>query len=236
LVGGHVNRSPGATIQGSVTEEARWDPGIRVRPPFIVNPFSDPFFAVRNFTNDLVSSLITILALAALGVLVLAFFPQPTRRVMDTAQSATIPSFGAGCLTIIVGGVLMIGLTVTLIGIPLTVLLGITMAATGFFGWIALGYLIGEKVLQGLKVRDIAPMLAMVFGVILIGIIGQAPCVGWLASLLLGTLGVGAVVLTRFGTRLYPQVSSAQIVPIAPLTTTAPMTSEETKPTEDVPQ
>jgi hypothetical protein len=232
LVGGHINRSAGAVIRGSVTEETRWNPRINLGPPFI----NDPFITARNFGNNLLNSFITTLALAALGVLVLAFFPQPTRRVMDTAQSATLPSFGVGCLTIIVGGVLMIGLTVTLIGIPLTVLLGLTMAATWFFGWIALGYLIGEKVLQGLKVRDIAPMLAMVFGVILIGIIGQAPCVGLLASLLLGTLGVGAVVLTRFGTRLYPQASSAQIAPIAPLTPTSPMTGEVTKPTEDVPQ
>ncbi|MFQ5923361.1 MAG: hypothetical protein ACE5M4_11005, partial [Anaerolineales bacterium] len=36
-----------------------------------------------------------------------------------------------------------------------------------------------------------------------VGGIGLIPCIGWLAPLLVGAAGLGAVILTRFGSREY---------------------------------
>ena len=67
--------------------------------------------------------------------------------------------------------------------------------------------------MQALQVREVAAVLAVLVGVILLAIIGEVPCLGWLISLLVGTVGVGAVILSRFGTRLYGQGGGSGMVP-----------------------
>ncbi len=157
----------------------------------------------------------TALALAALGALLVVFFPGATRRVMQTAQTSVGPSFGVGCLTLLLAPIVFLLLLITLIG---PVILVLALAAAWIFGWIAIGYLAGERILEALKVREVAPVLAVVVGVLLLAILGEVPCLGWLISLIVGTIGVGAVILTRFGTRPYPYTPMGGVpVPVGPM-------------------
>jgi hypothetical protein len=213
IVGGAFNRAVGAVVAGGVTHENNFG----VAPSFgrIFVPPLAPLDGFAAFGIGLFRGLITALALAALGALVVVFFPQPTQRVMSAAQGSFGPSLGAGCLTLLVAPMLFLLLLITLIG---PVILAIALAAAWIFGWIAVGYIAGEKVLEAFKLREIAPALAVVAGVLLIALVGQVPCIGWLLGLLIGTLGVGAVVLTRFGTRPYPFTPG--LVPVGPVSGT----------------
>ena len=47
-------------------------------------------------------------------------------------------------------------------------------------------------------------MVAVLVGVLLISLLTTVPCLGWLLAGVVGSLGLGAVVLTRFGTMAYP--------------------------------
>ncbi len=219
VVGGGVSQSEGATIRGGISRENN----IRINPGFgrvFVTPFINQFNGFELAGLGLLRSIITAIALAALGALVVVFIPQPTQRVMATAQNQLAPSFGVGCLTLILLPILLVALAITIIGIPVTVILAIVAAAAWVFGWIAIGYLAGERILEALKVREIAPVLAVIVGVFILAIIGAVPCLGGLIALLLGTLGVGAVVLTRFGTRPYPYTPA--MVPAGPMLPTLP--------------
>jgi hypothetical protein len=47
------------------------------------------------------------------------------------------------------------------------------------------------------------------------GLIEMLPCVGWISTLLmlvLGAIGLGAVILTRLGTRAYPEIIRRNVV------------------------
>jgi hypothetical protein len=53
--------------------------------------------------------------------------------------------------------------------------------------------------------RNWEPVLTAGFGAFVVGIVlgtsNQIPCVGWLASALIGLVGLGAATMTLFGTR-----------------------------------
>jgi hypothetical protein len=97
---------------------------------------------------------------------------------------------------------------VTLILIPVAVLVVfvgvLAIALAWLFGMIALGNEVGERFTQSIN-QTWAPALTAGFGTFLLmlvgGAIGEIPCVGWLFVALIGFVGIGAAVLTRFGTR-----------------------------------
>lgn len=228
LFGGQSNIKPGAIVRGQTifgTGFAGWR-GWAVGPQL---SGANGLSLVTNAIFDLIRSLVTALALAVLGALTVIFLPKQTKQVGDTAQTAALPSLGVGCLTLIVWFSLFlllvfasVILVITIIGIPLAVILlvvpPVALAVVWLFGWIAVGRLVGEKVLEAFKAREILPVVAVVIGVILLALLGAVPVIGGLVSLFLGLLAVGAVVLTRFGTQPYPPstIVGGPVVPVAP--------------------
>lgn len=231
VLGGGVERDENAVVRGGITQENN----ARFGPSFgrIFVPGVDGLSAVG---LGIVSGLIKALALAALGALLVVFFPQPTRRVVETAQGSFGPSLGVGCLTLLVMPMLFLLLLITCIG---PAILAIVVAVALTFGWLAIGYLAGEKILAALKAREVTPVVAVVVGVLTLAIIGQVPCLGWLITVLIGALGLGAVVLTRFGTRPYPFIlATAPVAPVLPTPLLEPTpavipVSTEEKPKDD---
>jgi hypothetical protein len=168
-----------------------------------------------NFGFDLVGGIVTALAFAALGALVVIFAPNATKRVSDAVQSKPLNTAGVGCLTALVLPILGILLLVTIIGIPVAFLLGLVSWAAWIFGGIAVGLLAGEKILRAFKVGNVLPVVAVVLGIVVLMIVGQVPVLGWLVSCIVGLIGLGAVVMTRFGTCAYPPPPAMTMVPIA---------------------
>lgn len=227
-LGGVVNRKEGAIVRGQVMPS-----GTRVTPG--VYPLA-PIRTGWNFLGDaiwgFVQGFFTMVGLAALGALLLVFTPKQLDQVRDVAEKSALPSMGVGCLTFLVVPPLIILFIVTCLGIPLSAILGIALIAAAAFGWIALAILLGDRLLNALKVKNIVPILAMVAGLIILWLVSAVPVLGGLIGLFLGALAVGAVVLTRFGTQTYPlpvtaPVASTAVVPVTP---TPP--SEPTPPTD----
>jgi hypothetical protein len=153
---------------------------------------------------DILGAIISAIAFAALGALVVIFAPGPTRRVSDAVVARPWNAAGVGCLTLILVPILAILLVITLIGTPIAFLLGVIAVIAWIFGWIAVGYLAGERILRAFRARDILPVLAVIVGIVVLMLVSQVPVIGWLVTCLVGLFGIGAVVLTRFGTRVYP--------------------------------
>ena len=72
------------------------------------------------------------------------------------------------------------------------------------FGIIGLGLEIGERFTKAIH-QTWAPVLSAGFGTFLlmfvVGAFGLIPCIGWIPEFLIGMVGIGAVVMTTFGSR-----------------------------------
>ena len=218
-VGGNVNRSEGAQVLGQVMTGQGLDLPFRIQPiPGIPGGVEVPYAGGRIWSDTfrplagLGWNIFQSLMLAALAVLVVMFAPEATRRVSQAIVGQPIIAGGLGILTGIVFPALLVLLAVTICLIPLSVLGVIVLVVAGVFGWIAIGTEVGKRI-GAMFNWQLHPAGAAGLGTLIVGLIadgiGFIPCVGWLAPALVSALGLGGVVLTRFGTRVYETVPVA---------------------------
>ena len=200
--GGSVSRDEGARVEGEIVEGLR----MPVRIPR-VNwwRMSSNMWSPIGILRQIAQAILTVLGLMALGVLVILLLPGHTDQVAKVILSAPAASVGVGLLSLIVLPILTILLVITCIG-PFILVLAFGIAI--LFGWIAVGLVLGRKILESLQTKDVSPLVAVVVGVAVITLLSQVPCLGWLFALFAASLGLGAVILTRFGTTTYPWPSS----------------------------
>jgi len=231
-IGGNVHREEGAVVRGSQVESLEF----RGFPRFWTFPtrisFNRGIDLWSRFIFDVFRAIFMALALAALGLLVVLFWPKQTEAVGQAILAAPLPSGGVGLLTAVVAAALMVLLAITICLSPVALLLFVATLAAGLFGWIAVGLLVGQRLLEAFKVKGITPMIAVVVGILLISLLGAIPCLGVLVVIVAGCVGLGAVVLTRFGTQTYPLPTPVPPVPPAPPVLAEPeeMAVEEFEP------
>jgi hypothetical protein len=247
IIGGAVDQQEGATVKGRVTrgESGFRVPDVPTAPTAPKLPSVTPTVVGGGLVGGLagaawavVRGILYALALAALGMLVVVFLPKQARQVIDVSQSSALPSLGVGCLSLFVAITLGVLLIITICGIPFGVVLFIALAVASAFGWIAVGWLIGEKIMGSVNVRESwkTPLTAVIVGVLLLAAVSAVPIVGWVVSTFFGLLGLGAVVLTRFGTRPYPMPATAIVSSVPAVVTPTvqtPVVSSESKPASD---
>lgn len=226
-LGGNLTQREGAVVRGRInrTNTVTVNP-FRFAPTVFTAPFDvsgGVFGMMASATLGFLRNLITAIALAALGALTVVFLPVQTKQVGDVAEKSALPSLGVGCLTMIVFVPLLLLLVILIITIPIAMLMPLALAVAFLFGWIAIGRVVGEKLLEAMKVREILPIAAVAVGVVILAILSAVPVIGWLIGVFAGLIGLGAVILTRFGTRPYPMTPVyAPIVPVAPTAPVAP--------------
>lgn len=216
-----VERAQGARVAGEIVA----GPSLRAIPlgPWIgrgfwfqmPTPERRPFWAsgpeqVLRWIVRLVRRLVTILVVAAIGGVVALVWPDATGQVGHTALQSPGASLGVGFLTLVAATALVIALTITICLSPVAALAALALGAVGLFGWVAVGARFGERLLHALGAAEVRPLWAGSLGTLIITLISvglsTAFCLaplGWLLILIVGCLGLGAVVLTRFGTTPY---------------------------------
>jgi hypothetical protein len=149
--------------------------------------------------------------LAMLAVLVVIFFEKPTSRVAKAAVDQPLITGGAGFLTAVLTPMALIALTLTIILIPVTILTILALIVAWLFGWIAVGLEVGCRIAKLFNV-EWAPAVSAGIGTfvlfLVLGGFAFIPCIGWIPMFLLGLWGLGAVIMTRFGTQEYAPASS----------------------------
>lgn len=206
VFGGTLNQKDGATILGRIARgsETSWNWTL----PMLVT-FKSGQDVLSALVSGFVQALVYTLALGALGALILVFVPTQLNQVASVAQKSALSSIGVGCLTWLVVPPLIILFAITCLGIPLSLVLGIVFVAAIVLGWIAVSLIVGERLLSALKVKNIVPLLAMFVGLIVLWVVTSLPLLGMLIWLFVTSLALGAVALTRFGTRAYPVTTTA---------------------------
>ena len=216
-----LEQEDGARVAGSIGEgipgsnSTLWQWG-RLQIPVPRTPGR-----VINWIFEAIRGLAAVLVVSAIGGLVSLLWPQQVRRIGETALQSPAPSFGIGLLTALAGGTLTVALLITICFSPLAMLAALALGVAGLFGWIGIGALVGKRLLQTLDVRGVAPLWSGGLGTLLItlvsGGLGLIPCLGILGLPLtvgLGCLGLGAVVLTRFGATAYTTTRPASPAPV----------------------
>ena len=210
IAGGRLDRQPGATVKGEVREQAALGNlrffGLRTFPwsvPFAPPPpeYRGNGSAVLSFLLNLFRIGFTAVGAAVVGLLVMILLPEPTQRVKTVAEAQPVASIGVGLLTLLVVPLLMLLFVITICLIPLAIVLGLGLLVALLYGWIALGLLIGERLLALLQMEAPLPLVAVLVGVLLISLLTAVPCLGWLLGFLGGSWGLGAVILSRGGAR-----------------------------------
>ena len=208
-VSGNLRRDPGAQIDGDINESITAPipiplPGNpetpAVSPQVIVQDrfsiWDGLFFLFRSFMW------------ATLAILVVLFFPKNTKRISDTVISSPLIAGGLGILTAIVAPIILVVVTITIIGIPFSLFGALVLALAWAYGIIVIGVETGDR-LGRLFNQEWAMPVSAGIGTFLVTIVvngfGEViPCIGWLAPFLVGSIGLGASLLTVFGTRVYP--------------------------------
>ena len=171
---------------------------------------------------DIIGTTAVLITLALISWLVAAFMPEQMFTVRRTLSESSAVSFLVGLVTGLVSlfvGILLL-ITICLAFIP--ILGWILLAIATLFGWIVIGQMLGERLLIASGRHDPGLIQSTVVGVVVLTVltnmpvIGQIPCIGWILGfigaiigILLSAAGMGAVLLTRFGTRPYPNNSSS---------------------------
>jgi hypothetical protein len=101
-----------------------------------------------------------------------------------------------------------------------------------------MGLWVGQRLLRALRVQDASSLAEVALGVFLITVLARLPwCIGFLITVIIGSVGLGAVVLTRFGTQS-PSVGARPTTgggPIAPAPTEPPQPAAVELPAPMVP-
>ena len=97
--------------------------------------------------------------------------------------------------------------------IPVTFVAVLLLIAAWLLGWVALGFEVGRRIANALKI-EMAPAISAGIGTfILLFVLGGftqlVSCIGWLPQTLVGLWGLGAVLMTRFGSIISAEITTS---------------------------
>lgn len=234
--GGWLNISPKAQVNGTTNintpGDFKWNFGEIFKKRENFGWFNDP-------VNKVLTDMFQVLAMAALAALIVLIFGKPAAKVADAIAISPALSWGIGLLTLLVFPVLVVVMVITLILIPAIPLVVLLLALGFVFGYISLGYEIGRRLETASKGQWAEPISAGI-GMLVLGLvvtaIGWIPCLGWVVNFAIMLFGLGAIVLTYFGTRSYPETPRTPPAPKAPVlpvaAQTPPASGEKIVPVE----
>lgn len=165
------------------------------------------------------------LLLAAAAVVTVVLFPRRVSVVKDTMVHSPWSSLGVGFLGLVLFPPLTILLACTCIG-GIVVLLG-TFLST-LLGLVAVGMWIGDRVMDTRSTAARSPMLDVLVGALILGLIMATldivPVISWFTGFVwfgIFCLSFGAVLLSRFGSM--PPVAPATVMAVAPIPPAPPL-------------
>ncbi len=219
-----LSQEDGAVINGQQISSLPFefnfgDITIPETPNIVINPFQ----RIAGFVGNVLWSILQILALSALAMLIILLAPKSTDRLAKSIAKQPFVHWGIGLLSVFSIPVILVILLITIILIPISLVGFIIFALSMIYGWIALGYTVGLRLFSN-KNHSLSPAVIAGLGTLIITIIARfaaiVPCIGWTVGAALSLFGLGAIVLTRFGTRDYP------VETISGVSTTTPQVSQ----------
>jgi hypothetical protein len=192
-LGGIVARGRGSEIRGNLTEINADDISAAIS-----NALSDEWegwswiFAIVSLSIFIGVLLVTLL--------IVHFIPKPVRVISTAVRDIPLKVILWGIIGLILIVPLAVLLAVSVIGIVLIPLEMTLVLCAVILGFISVSQLVGEKLFAVLKRHDSNIVRETVWGLIILWVIGWIPYVGWMLKVFVIVLGLGGVLVTRFGT------------------------------------
>ena len=131
--------------------------------------------------------------------------PEHVMFVRTTAATKKRRSIVIGLLSVLLAPAVLVILIALILPIPLAIILVLGLVAAWALGTVAIGWIVGEHIIRAVAPQYNTRLVQVVVGLAALELLGSLPYIGWLISVGAGLLGLGAVLLSRFGTRLYSQ-------------------------------
>lgn len=187
------------TVAGSLTAELGQEPEISDQAQFQQEPRISLQERVDPSPLDFHKiAIIPTIFLATmnltLGAILLYFFPRLTQKLTNSVVKGPATTLGWGFVHFLLVPVFIIFLAITIVGMPLAALLGLSYLASLLVGSLVSAMAIGSKfssMSSGNALSD--PYAQLVVGVVVLSILGMIPFVGPIISLISLILGLGAI-------------------------------------------
>lgn len=164
--------------------------------------FLTPFGIYRPGGPGVALAVVTLLALLTLSAFAVYLLPARLRLLRDTVAAppaAVLRLFLLGLLGSVTLLLLAVILGFALIGIPLALVLLTVLAAATFLGAVAVSLALGRSIRRAARLQEWSPLADLSLGVLALFPLGLLPVIGWAVALAVMSLGLGAVLYTKFG-------------------------------------
>lgn len=227
-LGGEVEKEAGAVIRGERVGIS-FLPKRSVKPidplGFLLGFPSPHMFGFPPFFGGfkglaLFARIIKIIFFLFLGIVVISVVPKNVSKVKDKIRQDFLKSVLVGFAAEILILPIFLLLIVTIIGIPVAILVEpLLILVALILGYTGISYFIGEKLREGTNLKPETPLMTLVIGVLalesvlllarVVGILGDflfafswiLTFIGWMIWYVAITVGFGASILSRLGTR-----------------------------------
>ncbi|MFH1336253.1 MAG: hypothetical protein ABII96_07020 [Candidatus Zixiibacteriota bacterium] len=209
-VGGEIKKEDGATVRGQKTTVSFGPKGL-----FRLTPFTGGFYGFAFFAR-----IIKIILFLFIGIVVISIVPRHVSKVKDKISEDFFKCALIGFVAEILILPVFLLLIITIIGIPLAILVEpLLVVATFILGYTGVSYFIGEKLKARTSLKPETPIMTLIIGILaveavlllarVVGILGHPltpiswilTFFGWAFWYVVITVGFGAAILTRLGTR-----------------------------------
>lgn len=146
-------------------------------------------------------SLVVFVGTLAVAMLIVFVIPKPILTISEGIALHTYRATIAGFVGLLMIAPVAILLTLSVIGIVLIPLEIILVAAAAVFGFIAVAQVLGKRLLILMKKPSESLARQTFWGLLVLWIVGWLPYIGWMVKVLAIVLGMGGVMITRFGTK-----------------------------------
>jgi hypothetical protein len=189
--------------------------------------------AASRFFSNLGQAFGRSLLLGFLAFIAASLLPEHLTQVEEAVRRKPVASGTVGLLTAVavpslVALLLPLSLLLTivcigLLGFPIMLALLLGLVAGSLLGWIAVGNMLGQRLVGPLKLKNrTLPVTAALGTAILTFVIGLMGFGEGVITFLIVCIGLGGAALTKFGTKPYPMISIENKVKVAAALETLP--------------
>jgi hypothetical protein len=145
-------------------------------------------------------SLSIFLVVLVLALLTVALLPKPVSIISEAIRENTFKVVLCGLMGLVLIAPLALLLTISVVGIALIPLEVIVVACSIILGFISVGQFIGRKTFHLFRRSSPGMIRETLWGLIILWLIGWLPYIGWMVKAIAIVVGLGATLITRFGT------------------------------------
>ncbi len=190
--GGGVSQHTDAIIKGNVV---RGTSDVFVVGPEIFRDVSPQIFNGINWWFKIAGSILMVV----IGWLIAILMPRNIENIIDKICNNGPKAFGVGLLIKLLALPITIAFLITILGIPLIPIFWLALWFTQLMGLAAIGLVLGRKLFKQFG-QNVSLGIAVFVGLIIIALFRQIPFAGGIILFFVKSLGLGAVVISKFGT------------------------------------